>query len=181
MSIEQKVELFKQEQADKELKRGKEGKFRKETWREKIGTFRIMWIFLWGVLAGGSWIFTALNAPELFNPRVVHIQIANANVAEDDTFEAKIEPKKDNIEELMDDVWLRESTRGKNNYSKCEAINKINGIGYGISGNGEYVCFNSHEEEMAVLKGRILYLRATGLSDKEIMCLYSGNNYDICR
>lgn len=83
--------------------------------------------------------------------------------------------------DLADYIWLKESTRGKNNYSKCEAIGKINGIGYGIPGDGTYMCFNSHEEEMVALKGWIVAKKAKGLTELEMLCLYSGGNYKECK
>jgi hypothetical protein len=84
------------------------------------------------------------------------------------------------IKELSDLIWLNESTRGKNNYSKCEAIGKVNGIGYGIWG-GHWQCFESHKEEMEVLEDWIKDKLDEGMSDQELLCLYSGNNYDLCQ
>lgn len=82
--------------------------------------------------------------------------------------------------DLSDYIWLHESTRGKNNYSKCEAIGKVNGIGYGIWGE-RWMCFDSHKEEMETLKKWIQDKKDKGMSDKELLCLYSGNNYLICK
>lgn len=85
------------------------------------------------------------------------------------------------IDTLADLVWSRESSRGVNNYSQCEKVGKVNGIGYGIPGNGDYMCFESHEEEMTVLRGWLTAKRAAGMSDKEMFCLYSGSNYSECK
>ena len=93
----------------------------------------------------------------------------------------KIETKEDKLEELMDYIWMKESSRGKQNFSKCEAKGKVNGIGYNIPGNGSYICFNSHEEEMQVLKGWLIAKQAAGMSKKEMLCLYSGSNYAECK
>lgn len=84
------------------------------------------------------------------------------------------------IEELSDYIWLHESTRGKNNFSKCEIVGKINGIGYSVWGNN-YVCFDSHEEEMEYLKKWISNHKTEGMTDNEILCHYSGNHYDLCQ
>ena len=87
----------------------------------------------------------------------------------------------DPIKEIADYIWNRESTRGKNNYSKCEAIGKVNGVGYGIPGNGDYVCFESHEDEMRTLEGWIIAKLAQGHTETSLLCLYSGSNYkDVC-
>jgi hypothetical protein len=80
------------------------------------------------------------------------------------------------IQELADKVWFLESTRGQHNFSKCEAIGKINGIGYNVWG-GHYSCFNSHKEEMKVLEDWISQHRAEGLSDAELLNHYSNNAY----
>lgn len=90
-------------------------------------------------------------------------------------------PETDRIDELSNLIWLRESTRGKNNYSKCEAAGKINGIGYGISGNGKYICFESHKEEMRALRNWLKSKKSAGMSKKQMLCLYSGNNYKECK
>lgn len=92
------------------------------------------------------------------------------------------EKKTDRIGELSEYIWNKESTKGKNNYSKCQAIGKINGIGYAIPGDGSYICFNSHEEEMQVLRGWIIAKLAQGYSEKELLCLYqSGVRTNDCK
>ena len=69
MSVDEKVA-----QAQKELeKRDKKGKFRKETWREMFGFWRIIWIFGWGVLAGASWLYAYVSYPDFFEPKTVII------------------------------------------------------------------------------------------------------------
>lgn len=84
------------------------------------------------------------------------------------------------VDKLADYIWLKESTRGKNNYSKCEIVGKINGIGYGVWGDN-YVCFDSHEEEMETLKKWITNHKSEGMTDNELLCHYSGRNYDLCQ
>ena len=87
---------------------------------------------------------------------------------------------KDRVDEIADEIWMLESSRGVNNYSKCEAIGKVNGIGYGIPGNGKYQCFESHAEEMQVLKSWIKDKQGKGMTEKQLKCLYSGSHYKIC-
>jgi len=122
------------------------------------------------LIAGGWYYAEKGGILDYFQPKTVIINIA----------EAKEQPKTDRISELMDLIWQRESTRGQHNYSKCEQQGKVNGIGYGISGNGKYICFDSHEEEMQVLRGWILDKQAKGMSEQELLCLYSGSNYKGC-
>lgn len=88
--------------------------------------------------------------------------------------------ERDEVGELADLIWSRESSRGVNNYSKCEAIGKFNGIGFGIPGDGSYMCFDSHEDEMTVLRGWIITRKAWGWSELKMKCTYSGNNYEEC-
>lgn len=92
----------------------------------------------------------------------------------------KEETQADRIGELAADIWNRESTRGKNNFSKCAAKNKINGIGYGIDGTGKYLCFSNHAEEMEVLRGWLIAKLAAGYTEREALCIYSGNHYKEC-
>lgn len=89
-------------------------------------------------------------------------------------------PKVDPLDTLAKTIWERESTKGKQNYSKCEAQGKINGIGYGIAGDGKYICFSSHEEEMQALKGWLIAHKASGMSETQMLCLYSGHHYKEC-
>jgi hypothetical protein len=93
----------------------------------------------------------------------------------------QIEQPKDEVSEIAEFIWEHESSRGKNNYSKCAAIGKVNGIGFGIPGNGSYQCFKDHAEEMQVLKGWVIDKQSRGMTKKQLLCLYSGNNYEICK
>lgn len=90
-------------------------------------------------------------------------------------------PSIDENEAIKELIWTRESTRGKHNYSKCEAQGKINGIGFGIPGNGKYICFENHAEEMQVLDDWIENHKVQGMSDQEMLCHYSGGNYSECK
>lgn len=93
----------------------------------------------------------------------------------------EVKPSIDENKELKELIWQRESTSGKNNYSKCEARGLINGIGYGIDGSGKYICFKDHAEEMRTLENWIEDHKAQGMSEQEILCHYSGNNYQDCK
>lgn len=116
---------------------------------------------------------------EYFQPKNIIIYTSKPAEAKEIQIE-KVETK-DNTDELADLIWLNESTRGKNNYSKCEAIGQINGIGYGIPGSGKYQCFDSHQEEMQILNKWIKDHKDQGMTDKELLCHYSGNNYNQCK
>lgn len=162
-------------------------KERKLTWREEIGFWRIVWIFFVGLVCGATWTYTAICAPELYETRKViiinNVEAKEITVEEEKEIEAEVEEVKevDNVDELSEMIYKLESTSGKNNYSKCEEIGKVNGIGYGIPGNGTYQCFDSHKDEMQVLKGWIIDKKARGFTDTELLCRYSGNNYQICK
>lgn len=51
---------------------------------------------------------------------------------------------------IVEKIMMLESSGGKNNYSKCEAIGKYNRYGYGIPGNGTYRCFEKDKDTEAV-------------------------------
>jgi len=93
----------------------------------------------------------------------------------------EIDTNKPNIDEISQYIYLHESTNGKNNYSKCESQGLINGIGYGIPGNGDYICFESHTEEMETLNKWVTKHINEGMDSTKILCHYSGNNYNICK
>ena len=136
---------------------------------------RVLSIWSLGVIAGASGMYWVNTMPKLqgdtiFEQKTVLIE----------TVEAKETPK-DNIEELMTLIYQNESSSGKNNFSKCEEQGKVNGIGYGIPGNGSFVCFESHQDEIIALKGWLVAKRASGMSDDDILCLYSGDNYINCK
>ena len=108
----------------------------------------------------------------------VYIKI---NEVKAEPVELEMDQEKQRVEELAEGIWTRESTRGKNNYSKCEAIGKINGIGYGIykdaKGIQHWQCFENHEEEMEVLRDWIIRKQKT-MSEQEFLSLYSGGSYN---
>ena len=129
---------------------------------------------------------TALNygALELLQPRTVIIEVAQASPVQiQPQPQAPKQPQEEiiDVERIADTIYSRESSRGKHNYSACTKQNKINGIGYGIPGNGKFMCFTSHEEEMETLKKWINRHIAEGMTEKELMCHYSGNNYIGCK
>jgi len=135
----------------------------------------ILSIWSLGAIAGASavnwyYILPTLEETYVFEQKTVSvIEIAEAKEVED------------NIEKLMALIYQNESSSGKNNFSKCEEQGKVNGIGYGIPGNGSFVCFESHEEEMIALRGWLVAKRASGMSDEAMLCLYSGGNYVNCK
>ncbi len=136
---------------------------------QKIALAVVIMEFL---LVGGWYLAEKQGLLEFLQPKMVIIEVIRPA-------EAKEQPENDKIEKLSDYIWLHESTRGQNNYSKCKAIGKINGIGYGIH-SGKWQCFESHEEEMKVLSDWIKDKQAKGMIDSELLCLYSGGHYEIC-
>ncbi len=140
-----------------------------------------LFIFSLGILIGGSCVFVHSSYPVLFDDTRIVIENSRVlPVQAKDIVTPKVDKEK-STEELADYIWMNESTRGKNNFSKCEAIGKVNGIGYGIPGNGEYRCFDSHSEEMKVLEGWLISKKALGWSETKMLCVYSGNNYSVCK
>jgi hypothetical protein len=150
-----------------------------------------LFILSLGILIGGSGVYVHLEAPEILSSinkpatYVYHNKPINVAKASEKPLEVKNGAteevlKERSVEEIADYIWMKESTRGKNNYSKCEAIGKVNGIGYRIPGNGSYTCFESHDDEMTVLMGWIIDKNALGWSELKMLCSYSGNNYSEC-
>lgn len=142
-----------------------------------------LFILTLGVLIGGSSVYVHSNYPLLIEDKSAEWSFENPARIAIIPVQAKEDEKVelDEVESMSDYIWFKESTRGKNNFSKCESIGKINGIGYGIPGDGSFVCFESHDEEMQVLRGWIIYRRALGWSELKMLCTYSGNNYDECK
>jgi hypothetical protein len=54
------------------------------------------------------------------------------------------------IAEITSKIMQLESSGGVNNYSKCEAIGKFNRYGFGIPGDGTYLCFEKDEDTKKV-------------------------------
>jgi len=128
------------------------------------------------LIAGGVVIVSNYNYFGLLDSKTVYIEVSHAQNPPERT-ELPSDEVLD-IKAISDTIWLNESGRGQNNYSKCTAISKVNGIGYNVWG-GHYSCFNSHAEEMEVLEEWILDHK--DMSEKELLCLYSGGNYKICK
>lgn len=131
------------------------------------------------LLAGSYAIAQNKGWLEWLEPKIVYSTIYQAR-AEQIPEPKQEQPAERTVEEIALEIYKLESSNGKNNYSKCEAIGKINGIGYGIWGNN-WQCFNSHAEEIETLHKWITTKQAQGMTEKELMCLYSGNNYSICK
>lgn len=141
-----------------------------------------LFILIWGIIIGSSAVFVHNEYPVLLEgPKATVWTFENVSVQPVQAKAPIVESTEKSIDELADYIWMKESTRGKKNYSKCEAIGKTNGIGYDIPGDGTFVCFDSHEEEMHVLKGWIIYRKALGWSELKMLCTYSGNNYEECK
>lgn len=84
------------------------------------------------------------------------------------------------VETIADYIFMKESSRGKNNFSQCEAIGKVNRYGFGIPGDGSFLCFDEGGDRRAVI-GWIEQKRAAGLSDNALLCLYNtGKASDYC-
>ncbi len=95
------------------------------------------------------------------NPSIVPVAYAKQ-------IEVEAAPEKD----LVDYIFMKESSRGVKNYSKCEAIGKYNRYGFDIPGDGSYVCFEKDEDTKAVA-GWVAHRKALGMSDKQLLCLYN--------
>lgn len=124
------------------------------------------------LVVGCYYYITSVNYWGLFDSKTITVYVQEQT--------AKVEAK-DNISVLADKIWFLESTRGKNNYSKCEAIGQVNGIGYGIY-NGKYMCFENHVDEMETLKEWLQKKLASGLTERQALCLYNtGLASDDCK
>ena len=121
-------------------------------------------------IAVGSWYLAEKQGILGFlQPKMVIIEVAKPAEAKETGLK---QPKNARIEAIADKIWLLESSKGVNNYSKCKAQGKINGIGYGIYDN-HWICFDSHEEEMRVLRNWIRDKEQQGMSENELLCYYN--------
>ena len=75
------------------------------------------------------------------------------------------------LEEIVRKVSMLESSGGKYNYSKCERIGKFNRYGFGIPGNGKYMCFEKDEDTTAVMEWFEEKLKKHKL--KTALCIYN--------
>lgn len=82
------------------------------------------------------------------------------------------------LQKIVDGIYRMESSNGKNNYSKCEAIGKFNGFGYGIYDNN-YLCFEKGEDRKVVEKWVDDNLK-NGLTEKELLCKYNTGSTNDC-
>lgn len=123
----------------------------------------------------------SLNIPEVkisfSNDPIIYEQKALAKEVE--IVKEEVKPVVNKNEELLNMIFKRESSEGKNNYSKCEAIGKYNRYGFGIPGDGTYLCFDKDDDRKAA-EGWILQKQAAGWSELKILCTYSGNHYQEC-
>lgn len=84
------------------------------------------------------------------------------------------------IEEIVDKIFALESSKGKYNYSKCEAIGEFNRYGFGIPGNGKYLCFEKDKDTEAVKKWFADKIK-TNQNINQLICKYNtGIESDSC-
>lgn len=81
--------------------------------------------------------------------------------------------KTPSIDKLVDYIHLKESTYGKQNYSKCKAIGKFNEYGLGIPGNGRYICFDTREDNKKAVEEWIKKRLSEGLDERTLLCYYN--------
>lgn len=140
-----------------------------------------LFLVLVGGTIGAASMFVYLEAPEVLQSIESNtIVIENVKASAAPAQVAIEEPKAPTIEELANTIHHLESSKGKNNYSQCEKLGKFNEYGYAIPGNGSYLCFEKGQDRIAVM-GWLAQRRAAGMSDKAMLCLYSGNNYAGCK
>jgi len=164
-------------QATKEVqdkKRKKDGKYRNLTIVERCGKWTIGSVVFISILVGASWMFVYLNLSSVFASRTVIIN----NVIE--TVQAKELPTTEsNTQAIASLIYKNESSEGKNGLKKCLNIGKVNNIGYGVWGDN-FMCFDDHASEMETLTKWIDKHFNEGMTENELLCHYSGNNYVGC-
>lgn len=139
---------------------------------------RLVGMYSIGAIGGGTWVYSAIESTNLYaemnSTTTVVIERAYAEEEPEEVVEKVVEVEE--VEEkpfdIVDFIFMKESSRGKNNYSKCEAIGKFNRYGYGIPGDGSYICFEEGEDTKAV-EGWVADKKARGYSDNELLCLYN--------
>jgi len=89
--------------------------------------------------------------------------------------------EEDHIAQIVSGIYMLESSAGKNNFSKCEEQGKFNGYGYGIPGNGDFICFDSHEEATKTVYSWVKKKKEQGYSTQELLCIYNTGQKDSCR
>lgn len=130
-------------------------------------------MYLVGIIVGASYLYSFQELKVLFAERdKAEIIFENHFALKAEAEEVVAVPERD----LVDYIFLRESSRGVKNYSKCEAIGKYNRYGFGIDGSGTYVCFDKDEDTKAVA-GWIAYRKALGWSEEKMLSVYSGGSY----
>ena len=108
--------------------------------------------------------------PKLTKNEVITIQNVQAQEPKE---EQKPEIKETTeAERIADIIYTLESSRGINNYSKCEAQGLYNGYGFAIPGNGNYKCFKEGEDREAVIEW-INDKIAKNFTESEIYCYYN--------
>ena len=129
------------------------------------------------IIAFGWYILETKGLLSFLEPKVIRIEIVREAQAKELTPE---QVKEDKPSELASMIYRLESSNGQNTYSRCKAIGKVNGIGYGITGKN-WQCFKDHAEEMATLENWISNKQAQGLTDSQLLCLYNtGTITDQC-
>jgi hypothetical protein len=76
------------------------------------------------------------------------------------------------VDDIVSKIMILESSGGKNNYSQCTKIGKFNRYGYGIRGDGSYMCFKEGDDTDAVELWVNQHI-AEDLTIGELLCHYN--------
>lgn len=131
--------------------------------------------FIWflGVIVGASGTMIYIQAPEIAHELTkASTPITYVNPAHAEVVPAPVVVETPKPVDLVDVIFSKESSRGVNNYSKCEDIGKYNRYGFNIPGDGTYICFDKDQDTVAVA-GWVAHKKALGYSDKQLICLYN--------
>jgi len=135
---------------------------------------RFISFHLLGVLGGASWVVSYNIGSNMYGAITNQVFVQSVKVETVQASDEKIDP-------LLDIIFMKESSRGVKNYSKCQAIGKYNRYGYNIPGDGTFECFEKGDDTKAV-RDWLERKRLEGFNDNQLLCLYNtGKATDKCK
>lgn len=99
--------------------------------------------------------------------------VASAQKVEATAKEATTANSEPSYETMADIIYKLESSSGKNNYSRCSIVGKVNYFGFGINGSGKYMCFENLKENRTAVINWIKNHFNEGLTEAQLICHYN--------
>jgi hypothetical protein len=124
--------------------------------------------------------FDVVYEPRVIKSKVIPVVLAKELDEKIEDLDEDLYKIDEEISQIVYKIYTLESSAGKNNYSKCEEQGLVNHYGYGIPGNGKFLCFENYGEETIVVAKWVEKKFEKGFNLEETLCIYNTGSKESC-